>query len=392
MSTLQPTPTTKRFHVVVESESTNLQNERSMFEVTERTTLRELKKQIIARNDEGSVTRTFLEQIQLVYGDDRIPSTPYVDGLAVYHLFRLSRDVLTENNNIVKVKVSIHEHPNGSGGILSREFWRDVQSEDRFEFLPNTVSTNENGDVPTAPSTTTATTPPIAAIEPTKIVVQDRGTWEIQGTTYETLVEKDAEKEPKTKIVTQDDLCGSEYVFKLEIDGVLKEVALNTSQCIVVDNGNHDPYILLNPSGTAKLNSVFRSASGESLMQKVQVMMYNEPPPARAQHDDEEEDEDAQQQDNDNEDDIVERLIQQARRFGVNIFKIGVVLFLLGVRPNKHFMQHWFKYGVLFILLFNAYVLLFTGRNRIMRIRGNFTMFNNISTTVVRRAVRRTTD
>ncbi|EMG49253.1 hypothetical protein G210_0042, partial [Candida maltosa Xu316] len=366
MSTLQPTPTTKRFHVVVESESTNLQNERSMFEVTERTTLRELKKQIIARNDEGSVTRTFLEQIQLVYGEDRIPSTPYVDGLAVYHLFRLSRDVLAENNNIVKVKVSIHEHPNGSGGILSREFWRDVQSEDRFEFLPNTGSTNENTNVSTAPSTTTATatTPPIAAIEPTKIVVQDGGTWEIQGTTYETLVEKNAEKEPKTKIVTQDDLCGSEYVFKLEIDGVLKEVALDTSQCIVVDNGNHDPYILLNPSGTAKLNSVFRSASGESLMQKVQVMMYNEPPPA--QHDDED-DEDAQQQDNNNEDDIVERLIQQARRFGVNIFKIGVVLFLLGVRPNKHFMQHWFKYGVLFILLFNAYVLLFTGRNRIMR-------------------------
>ena len=42
-----------------------------------------------------------------------------------------------------------------------------------------------------------------------------------------------------------------------------------------MDNGLHDPYLLLGPMGAAKVHKVFKLASGEPLIQKVLVMMYD---------------------------------------------------------------------------------------------------------------------
>lgn len=94
-------------------------------------------------------------------------------------------------------------------------------------------------------------------------------------------------------------------------------------------------------------------------MQKVQIMMYTpptptQPPPPQQQQQQQEQAEGQAQQQND---DLQRRIVDIGTRFGVNAFKLGVVLYLLGVRPNQHLMQHWFKYLVLFIILFNSYVM-----------------------------------
>ncbi|RCK66029.1 hypothetical protein Cantr_01718 [Candida viswanathii] len=390
-----PTPTIKRFHILIESELQHLQNERCMFEVNDRTTLKEFKEQVIARNDEISVVRTYFEQLKLEYRGEEVPEYPASSGITVYEALHLDEDVLRETHNVVKLKVYKHENVNGTGGILSRDFWRDVRSE-RLQFLPQQDDERQEASVeePREEVTATATEPTatprpnIANIEPTKIAVQGGGIWEMEGTTYETLVDKSSGKK---KLVSQGDLTSSEYVFTLEIDGETKKAVLNTSECIVVDNGSHPPYVLLNPSATAKLNSVFKLSSGEPLMQKVQIMMYTPPTPTQPVQQEGEQPAAAGAAQLVN-DDLQRRIVEIGTRFGVNAIKLGIVLFLLGVRPNQHLVQHWFKYLVLFIILFNTYVMFFTGENRVVRFQGDFTAMNRLADAAVRRVVRRTTD
>lgn len=392
-----PTLTVKRFHILVESDLTNLQNERCMFELNDQTTLKEFKERVIARNDELSVVRTYIEQLKLEYRDEEIPEYPLDSGITVYEALHLNEEILTETHNVVKIKVFKHENVNGTGGILSRDFWRDVRSDGRLRFLPQQDPQQEQEEAPEATTPLVETTsesvqppdlrsPNIAHIEPTKIAVQGGRVWEMEGTTYETLIEPNTGEK---KLVAQEDLTSSEYVLTLELDGVIKKATLNTSECIVVDNGIHSPYLLLNPLGTAKLNSVFKLSSGESLMQKVQIMMYTPPTPTQPPAPPQQQDEGQAQQLND---DLQRRIVDIGTRFGVNVFKLGVVLYLLGVRPNQHLIQHWFKYLVLFIILFNSYVMFFTGENRVIRFHGDFSFIGRITDAAVKRVVRRTTD
>lgn len=392
-----PTLTVKRFHILVESDLTNLQNERCMFELNDQTTLKEFKERVIARNDELSVVRTYIEQLKLEYRDEEIPEYPLDSGITVYEALHLNEEILTETHNVVKIKVFKHENVNGTGGILSRDFWRDVRSDGRLRFLPQQDPQQEQEEAPEATTPLVETTsesvqppdlrsPNVAHIEPTKIAVQGGRVWEMEGTTYETLIEPNTGEK---KLVAQEDLTSSEYVLTLELDGVIKKATLNTSECIVVDNGIHSPYLLLNPLGTAKLNSVFKLSSGESLMQKVQIMMYTPPTPTQPPAPPQQQDEGQAQQLND---DLQRRIVDIGTRFGVNAFKLGVVLYLLGVRPNQHLIQHWFKYLVLFIILFNSYVMFFTGENRVIRFHGDFSFIGRITDAAVKRVVRRTTD
>lgn len=399
-----PTLTVKRFHIFVESDLINLQNERCMFELNDQTSLKEFKERVIARNDELSVVRTYIEQLKIEYRDEEIPEYPLDSGITVYEALHLNEEILSETRNVVKIKVFKHANVNGTGGILSRDFWRDVRSDGRLQFLPQQDQQQEQMDtpevtIPVEESVSESIQPPdlrspnIAHIEPTKIAVHGGRVWEMEGTTYETLIEPNTGEK---KLVAQEDLTSSEYILTLELDGVIKKATLNTSECIVVDNGIHNPYLLLSPLGTAKLNSVFKLSSGESLMQKVQIMMYTPPtptqPPPPQQQQQQQQQEQAEGQAQQQNDDLQRRIVDIGTRFGVNAFKLGVVLYLLGVRPNQHLMQHWFKYLVLFIILFNSYVMFFTGENRVIRFHGDFSFIGRITDAAVKRVVRRTTD
>jgi len=76
---------------------------------------------------------------------------------------------------------------------------------------------------------------------------------------------------------TKRTVASRDYEFSLQVPGedVERKVILNTSQCIIVDSGTHQPYVLLNPSGASLLNSVFRQTNNETLIQKVSVLMYD---------------------------------------------------------------------------------------------------------------------
>lgn len=227
-----PTPTVKRFHILVESDLTNLQNERCMFELNDQTTLKEFKERVIARNDELSVVRTYIEQLKLEYRDEEIPEYPLDSGITVYEALHLNEEILTETHNVVKIKVFKHENVNGTGAILSRDFWRDVRSDGRLQFLPQQDQQQEQEEAPEATTPLVETTsesvqppdlrsPNIAHIEPTKIAVQGGRVWQMEGSTYETLIEPNTGEK---KLVAQEDLTSSEYVLTLELDGVIKKL------------------------------------------------------------------------------------------------------------------------------------------------------------------------
>ena len=59
----------------------------------------------------------------------------------------------------------------------------------------------------------------------------------MEGTSYDTMVEQHSGK----NLVKQDDLSNVEYELTLKVDNIVKKVSLGTAQCIVVDNGLHDP-------------------------------------------------------------------------------------------------------------------------------------------------------
>ena len=86
----------KRFRVLLESNLPNLQNEKSMIEINDRTTVKQLKQLIIAKNDEGSVTRTFIEQIKLSYEGNIIPTSFQEEEASVYGVGIESRAFGTE--------------------------------------------------------------------------------------------------------------------------------------------------------------------------------------------------------------------------------------------------------------------------------------------------------
>lgn len=113
-----------------------------------------------------------------------------------------------------------------------------------------------------------------------KIVVSNGVEWTPTGKTFETIESNiDGEK----LLVNQSDLVNLEYVFSALLEGEEKEttISLNTSQCMIVDNGFHDPYVLINPSGKAKLNRVFQR-NGQSLIQEVKINQYDQSQAQRA--------------------------------------------------------------------------------------------------------------
>ncbi|GMG18433.1 unnamed protein product [[Candida] boidinii] len=96
-------------------------------------------------------------------------------------------------------------------------------------------------------------------MEPVKVRFSDGSTKFIGGTSYDTLEDED-EYEDEDEIILIDQLSTSsiKYQFKFEnpVTNETKIVELSSQQCIIVDNGIDQPYLLINKSGKKLLNKL----------------------------------------------------------------------------------------------------------------------------------------
>lgn len=292
-----------RFHIKINSDIPLLQ-QFNLVEVNNRTTVRELKQQLIASMDESSVRRTFYEQLELSYAAHSLENTPSVDDSRLYDVLSLNRNTLYEHGNIVPMDLRIRTEE----GILSRQFWNDLRSPDRFNFLPRSGREREQNDGGREPQLNHGTNAlqgqdqnqhqsheqaaehnehtarqsedpqqPLA-VEPMRIVLDTGEEWQLTGSSYEMITRTRPSSSTNISkesllLVNQSDLSSINFDFTLDVNGVAKTVLLNTSQCIVVNQGNHHPYVLLSPAGLAKLDSVFRNEEG-SMIQQVRVLLH----------------------------------------------------------------------------------------------------------------------
>lgn len=264
-----------RFFINIHSQVPSLQNESRLFEVSTRTTLRQFINQITERADRHHVRRTFFDQVKLKYNNLLLSEF----DKSLYELMDLSPDLLLQSP-ILDMDLVIHNHLSGvEGGILSRQFWSDLTSLERFQFLPN-----QDDLVPGAAPTTEVLAVEedhTVTFEPTRIVMDNGVEWRLAGETYE-IIEMDprsvpANVTPGRLLVNQSDLSTVEYVFSMRYPGQSHDVkvSLNSSQCIVVDHPENGQYILLNPAGIARLDLAFRGMDGRSLIQQVKVHWFD---------------------------------------------------------------------------------------------------------------------
>lgn len=270
-----------RFFIKLENNIDSLQQEACLFEINQRTTLEELISQIILRMDHLQVRRTFFDQVILSFNEVILNDnfdTP------VYDLIELTEDFLREHRNIVTMSLNIHHHLSGvDGGLLSRQFLHDLTSEDGFRLqttphdldlaIANRTDHQQNGESHIVDEN-------IHYFEPTRIILANGAEWTLTGESFDMIhVNLNAvnlttvNSGPQQLLVNQSDLSTVEYEFNLNLDGESIVVKLNSSQCIIVDHQNYQPYILLNPSGIAKLNKAFQQ-NGQSIIQQVKIHAY----------------------------------------------------------------------------------------------------------------------
>lgn len=203
--------------------------------------------------------------------------------LRLYDILNLDESILATARNVVTLKLLIHEHLSGvEGGILSRQFLNDLTSQSRFEFSPTTNDdlNNLHADVLNGSNETHEEMLPF---EPTRIVIQDGTEWNLSGDTYELLETNSMSIGPsqptRQAFVNQGDIASMDYIFSFLVDGqnTPVEVSLNTSQCFIVDNELHQPYVALSPSGAAKLERTLNRAAGRPVFQQVRIQVYDDP-------------------------------------------------------------------------------------------------------------------
>ncbi|KAI5957278.1 hypothetical protein KGF54_000206 [Candida jiufengensis] len=336
-----PVPT-KRFYIKIESDKPNLQDEMSLFEVNTRTTLKQFKQLIIIRLDQGQVTRTFFDQIKFIYDGEEIPNDFLTNSHTVISVLGVDDASITPTTSVFNLKLEVSNDVNGSNGILSRDFLRDLIADNRFEFSPKTNYDSELGEEINNEN----------PIENLKIIDNHKEEWQLTGESYEKIINPLTRE---TKLIKQSEL--SDITYEIYDEG--KKITLNTSQCLIIDNPKHQPYMLLNPSGIAKLSSLFNS-------QKVQILMFEDTPSETTNS--QQQQQQQQQEEEPLNDDILDRLVITGRSLFFFVFKIAVALYFLGIKPNKHLKDNWIKYLILFIVLFNMYVMFCTGNNRIQNL------------------------
>lgn len=267
----------RRFHIKIDSSISALGEGNNLFEVNFRTTIHEFKQQIIERMDYQSVRRTFFDQVKLYYAAQLIGNTTEINESPLYDVLLLNDEVLNNSNGIIAMNLEVTDSLSGNGGVLSRDFWQDLRSHNRFEFSPNGTNDLRNA------AENEDNSHNISPIEPTRIILEGGVEWNLTGETFEVIQQnardQNVQNQPRRRVlVNQTNLASVDYEFALQVPGenAERKVILNTSQCIIVDNGSHQPYVLLNPAGAAMLNSVFRLTNNETLIQKVNVLMYDD--------------------------------------------------------------------------------------------------------------------
>lgn len=215
-------------------------------EVPRHLTMGEVKRRLIEAIDANLVART---------GYDLLLIREVVD-LADLTLLAL---VVAPEDLIVLWHVLVRPAP----GILSNEFLRDLTLSQRFQFMPPAQPEPANDMV---------------TMEPMRVLIDGRQI-ELTGHAFEQVSDG-----TEVLYVDQHHLSCTSYHLRLEVDGAVKEVTLNESQVIIVDNNpQHEPYMILSPLGASRVYQEFKDASGRSLLQRVKVLMYEpEVPPPQA--------------------------------------------------------------------------------------------------------------
>lgn len=277
-------PSSVRFFIKIASDVSNLQEEASLFEVNQRTSLRDFINVIIERADAYQVRRTFFNQVKLYHNETMIAIEENYNS-CLYDVLQLDAPTLEQHRNVVTLRLLIHEHLSGvEGGILSRQFLNDLTSHSRFEFLPTT-----NDDLNNVHATSGSSNSndlhhdDMLAFEPTRIVLQNGTEWNLSGDSYELLETNSMSIGPsqptRRALVNQSDIGSMVYVFNFQVDDeqVPVEIVLNTSQCFIVDNGLHQPYVALSPSGASKLERILSRVAGRTVFQQVRIQVYDDP-------------------------------------------------------------------------------------------------------------------
>jgi len=131
--------------------------------------------------DYQSVRRTFFDQVKLYYATQLIENTTQINDSSLYNVLLLNDDILNQNNGIITMNLEITDSLSGNGGVLSRDFWQDLRSHNRFEFSPNRTNDlrniGENED----------NSENIAPIEPTRIILEGGVEWNLTGETFEVI-------------------------------------------------------------------------------------------------------------------------------------------------------------------------------------------------------------
>ncbi|EGW33737.1 uncharacterized protein SPAPADRAFT_134773, partial [Spathaspora passalidarum NRRL Y-27907] len=395
------TRTRSTFQIIIESDEPTLQNERRIFDIDHSLRIIELKQFIVARIDLGGVSRTHFDQLELLYNGVKLPNTKEIDQKTVIEAFDLNESTLDERDP-VSIHLTISDNLS-KANVLSGSFWRELSQTGSFEFLPGSLQRMVDGNVEGSSSSKHKSTlseqpmshpmsHPVDPIEPTKLITKDQSVWELEGESFEVISSPNIGK----RLVNQSSIANTEFEVTLKVDDTIKSVTLNTSQCFIVDNDLHQPYLLVNPSGIAKLESEFTSSSGQSLLEKVEIMMF----PAALEVEQPANEQPVNEVDrglNAVDNGVLNRTFNEGKRLLLLALKVVVVLYFMGVRPNKHIKTHWKIYLLVILVIFQLYILAFTGRNvYLAQQQGQARNINAPvvanATKIIRIAVRRTWD
>ncbi|CUM63507.1 uncharacterized protein PRCAT00001083001 [Priceomyces carsonii] len=261
---------TQRYLIKIESHFPSLQQGSNLFEINLRTTVKEFKDQIIYRMDHNSVARTFYDQISLYYNTHLIVSPYENDASCLYDILSSERERL-QPGEVISINLEVSENLNGSGGVLSRDFWRDLRAPGRFEFLP---AEGSNINTQTSRQGNRQSPRKFSPYEPTRIVLADGNEWNLTGESFDRIHSTGGNS--KDLLVSQHDISPIIYDIKLNLENETQSASLSSSQCFIVDNSMHQPYLLLSPSGAARLNNTFQGSDKRSLMQQVKVLIHND--------------------------------------------------------------------------------------------------------------------
>ncbi|RLV90531.1 hypothetical protein JA1_004488 [Spathaspora sp. JA1] len=382
-----PTASAKNtFQLIIESDEPNLQNERKIFEIDPDFRVQELKQLIIARLDLGGVSRTHFDQIKLSFNGVELPNNKETNLSTVIQAAGLNQEEMYESkNNAITLHLSVGDNIS-TVNVLSGGFWKDLRQNGSFDFLPESLQrmvdgNNEAGSSSFSPSKQGSSllqeraSHKVDPIEPIKLITKDQNVWKLDGESFEVISSPGIGR----RITEQSSISNKEFEITLKVDDNVKTVTLNTSQCIIVDNDLHQPYLLVNPSGIAKLDSEFVSNSGDSLLEKVEIIMSSSVQQSTAgqtlarpvdqgeriieQHVNDNPAQAERPGVNQVEDGILNRTLNEGKRLLLFAMKVAAVLYIMGIRPNAHMKTYWKIYITVTLIIFQLYILIFTGRN-----------------------------